>query len=134
MWIKYLLKVYILYVCTKRIDSVEPNAIVTVIEQPTPVQQTKSQGCRRNEKHPDDKEFRIAWLAPEQEFHNLSAATSAGAVKLALVYIRQNELLKGYRLKYVLLILVIFFLFYWGEKKLRDFVKDHRPKRPSLVL
>lgn len=100
MRIIYLLHVYILYLCTKTTVCVEPNPLVTVIEQPP--QQTTNQGCRRNEKHPDDKEFRIAWLAPEQEFHNLSAATSAGAVKLALAYISQHEILKGYTLKYVL--------------------------------
>ncbi|XP_045175624.2 atrial natriuretic peptide receptor 1-like isoform X2 [Mercenaria mercenaria] len=99
MWICCFFKVYIIYIFIKSVYCVDPNHLVTEIEQPLKVQQTTAQGCRRNVKAKDDKEFRIAWLAPEQEFHNFSAATSTGAVKLALAFIVQHEILHGYTLR-----------------------------------
>ncbi|KAH3890238.1 hypothetical protein DPMN_014311 [Dreissena polymorpha] len=54
--------------------------------------------CRKYTKSPDDNEYRIAWLAPKKEYYNFSAATSVGAMKLALKRIQLGELnhdLKG---------------------------------------
>lgn len=31
------------------------------------------------------REFRIAWMAPRREYHGLSAASSVGGIKLALI-------------------------------------------------
>ena len=48
-----------------------------------------------NSKSPDDKEFRIAWMAPKEEFHNFSADTSVGALKLGLLQIDRDQYLHG---------------------------------------
>ena len=56
-------------------------------------------GCRRKEKLPEDREFRIAWMAPREEFHNLSASTSVGALKLALAAIIQHDYLYGWQIR-----------------------------------
>lgn len=89
----------VLYILTKAVYCVDPN-LVTELEKPPSVQtKARDQGCRRNVKAPNDKEFRIAWLAPEQEYHNFSAVTSVGAVKLALAYIVQHDILHGYGLR-----------------------------------
>lgn len=77
--------------------SVDPNHLVAEIQIPeekavAPVSAPEQKGCRRAEKEAHDREFRIAWLAPRQEYHNFSAATSIGAMKLALAYIDQHIL------------------------------------------
>ena len=76
--------------------SVDPNNLVSEIQIPeeviAPIVQEVKRGCRSAEKESHDREFRIAWLAPKQEYHNFSAATSIGAMKLALAYIDQHIL------------------------------------------
>lgn len=57
--------------------------------------------CRRRTKSPDDKEFRVVWLAPKTEYHNFSAPTSSGSVKLAIAYIFKKDILKDYRVRYM---------------------------------
>ena len=46
-------------------------------------------------KPPDDREIRIAWMAPETEYHNFSAATSVGALKLGLSFIENAKSFHG---------------------------------------
>ncbi|WAR01722.1 ANPRA-like protein [Mya arenaria] len=81
--------------------TVDPN-LVTESKIPKKIEVIpKPKGdCRRYEKDPDDQEFRIAWLAPEKEYHNFSARTSVGAMKLALAYIRQHHHLGNVRAKW----------------------------------
>ena len=84
--------------------TVDPNLVVNS-EIPAETQiivkpKTKTE-CRRTEKHTEDKEFRIAWLAPEKEYHNFSAGTSVGAMKLALAYINQHQILVGWKVRYI---------------------------------
>ncbi|WAR01721.1 GCY2-like protein [Mya arenaria] len=81
--------------------TVDPN-LVTESEIPKKIEVIpKPKGdCRRYKKDPDDQEFRIAWLAPEKEYHNFSARTSVGAMKLALAYIRQHHHLGNVRAKW----------------------------------
>lgn len=93
-WISASL-VHTLFICI--CGSVDPNHLVEEIQIPIeakPRETPTQRGCRKAEKDPTDKEFRIAWLAPRQEYHNFSAATSVGAMKLALAYIDQHMLLK----------------------------------------
>ena len=46
-------------------------------------------------KFPDDREIRIAWMAPEAEYHNFSAATSVGTLKMGLSFIENEKSLHG---------------------------------------
>lgn len=100
MNICYLVSLFnVLYILNKAVYCVDPN-LVTELEKPAVDVKKKQEGCRRSFKSPDDKEFRIAWLAPEQEYHNFSAVTSASAVKLALAFISKTDILHGYKLRY----------------------------------
>ena len=38
----------------------------------------------------ESREFRIAWMAPTREYYNLSAATSVGGLKLALMALQSD--------------------------------------------
>ncbi|WAR01727.1 ANPRB-like protein [Mya arenaria] len=80
--------------------TVDPN-VVTQSEIPKKIEVIpKPKGdCRRYEKDPDDQEFRIAWLAPEKEYHNFSARTSVGVMKQALAFIRQKRRVMGWNVR-----------------------------------
>ena len=100
MWIQNLCNmelskhIYLLlfFVCglsflVSEIETVDPHLVTeTKIEE-------KSE--KSNSKSPDDKEFRIAWMAPKKEFHNFSADTSVGALKLGLSQIERDQYLHG---------------------------------------
>ncbi|KAL4225191.1 hypothetical protein ACF0H5_015882 [Mactra antiquata] len=94
------LTIYVIYILISTLVlplcfSLDPN----YVESPVTVEsENANQSCRRWQKAPHDKTFRIAWFAPEKEYHNFSANTSGGAVKLALAYIYQNNLLNDYGL------------------------------------
>lgn len=91
----------VLFFFIKITFSVEPNP-VTELEIPKEEKKVPPppvRVCRKKQKDPDDKEFRIAWFAPEQEYHNFSAVTSVGAIKLALAFIVQEEILQGWTLR-----------------------------------
>ena len=57
----------------------------------TKIVEEEPQVTNYRRKSPDDREFRIAWMAPEKEFHNFSAATSVGALKLGLSKIEKDQ-------------------------------------------
>ena len=81
------------------VNSVDPLVQEIAIPAETVLVEPNRRRCRQTEKHPDDKEFRIAWLAPQKEFHNFSAETSVGALRLALAYIDQYHLLNGWKVR-----------------------------------
>ena len=72
-----------------RIVAVEPLVTETKIVEEDP------QVTNYRLKSPDDREIRIAWMAPETEYHNFSAATSVGALKLGLSFIENAKSFHG---------------------------------------
>ena len=66
-------------------------AAVEPLVTETKIVEEKPQVTNYRLKSPDDREIRIAWMAPEREFHNFSAATSVGALKLGLSFIENAK-------------------------------------------
>ena len=54
----------------------------------------------------ESREFRIAWMAPTREYYNLSAATSVGGLKLALMALQsdgEDTPLSGHKVRWVII-------------------------------
>ena len=85
------------YMCI--VSPLEPNKFVEEIVQPEPEAKPAQKRCTAMEKGPYDGSLRLAWLAPEREYHNLSAATSVGALQLALTFIRRQRIFRDYTIR-----------------------------------
>ena len=100
------IKYFIIIVCAflPCVYLVEPNLkkhVEHTTPTPTPTIRARPLGrpCSEPEKDPLDKELRIAWLAPDAEYHNLSASSSVGSIKLALTYIKRMKVFSDYELR-----------------------------------